>query len=69
MNMENNNRSNGFLKFLFGMFFGVLAGYIVGILTADRTGSQLRRDIEMGSSDFFMNMRDRLEDLKDQASV
>ena len=69
MSMENNNRGNGFLKFLFGMFFGVLAGYLVGILTADRTGAQLRRDIEMGSSDFFANMRDKLEDLKDQATV
>lgn len=62
-------KGNGFLKFLFGLFFGVLAGYVAGILTADRTGEQLRRDIETGSSDFIANMKDRLEDIKDQAAT
>lgn len=63
------DRDDGLLNFLFGLFFGVLAGYVAGVLTAEKTGSELRRDIEMNSTDVLSNLRNKFEDVKDQTVV
>lgn len=63
------NNDDGLLKFLFGLFFGILAGYLTGLLNADKTGSELQRDLELNSSDFLATVKDRFEDLKDQTNV
>lgn len=62
-------KDDSFLKFLFGLFFGVMAGYAASALTADKTGRQLRRDLRLNSSDIMTNLKDRFDDFKDQASV
>ena len=65
--MKNNN--DGFMKFLIGLFFGVLAGYATGLLNADRTGSELKRDLELNSSDFLATVKDKFEDFREQTNV
>ncbi|MDD9899074.1 MAG: YtxH domain-containing protein [Candidatus Melainabacteria bacterium] len=63
------NRGNDeFGKFFFGLLFGLAAGFVAGILSADRPGREVRRDIEVNSSDFFETLRDRVEDIRDQAA-
>lgn len=63
-----NNRSNGLGKFIAGLGLGVAAGIVTGLLMADRPGSELRRDIEVNSSEFLEGLKERLEELKGQAS-
>ena len=67
--MNNNKKESGFLKFLFGLFFGVIAGYAAAALTTEKTGSQLRRDLKINSSDIMTNLKDKFEDFKDHTSV
>lgn len=64
----NNKKEDGFLKFLFGLFFGVMAGYAAAALTTEKTGSQLRRDLKINSSDIMTNLKDKYEDFKDQTT-
>ena len=65
----NDKREDGFLKFLFGLFFGIMAGYAAAALTTEKTGSQLRRDLKINSSDIMVNLKDKFDDFKDQSSV
>jgi len=67
MPMKNND--DGLMKFLLGLFFGVVAGYMSGLLNADKTGSELKRDIELNSSDFLATVKDKFEDFRDQTNV
>jgi gas vesicle protein len=63
------NRSNDeFGKFFFGLLFGLAAGFVAGILSADRPGREVRRDIEINSSDFFETVREKIDDIRDQAA-
>ncbi len=66
MSMRENE--SGFTKFLFGLSFGVLSGYILGLLNAEKKGSELRRDIEINSSDILSVVREKIEVLKDKTS-
>ena len=63
------NNDDGFLKFAIGLFFGVLAGYISGLLNAEKTGSEFKRDLELNSTDFMANVKDKFEDFRDQTNV
>jgi gas vesicle protein len=65
--MKNNN--DGLMQFLFGLFFGVLAGYLAGLLNAQKTGPELKRDLELNSSDFLSTVKDKFEDFRDQTNV
>ncbi len=64
----NNNKDSALGKFIFGLGLGAIAGVVAGLLLADRPGSELRRDIEMNSSEFLSGLKDKLDELKDQAS-
>lgn len=64
----NNNKDNGFGKFVCGLGLGAIVGIAAGLLLADRPGSELRRDIEANSSEFLLGLKDKLDELKDQAS-
>ncbi len=66
--MKNNN-DDGFMKFILGLFFGVMAGYLTGLLNAERPGSELKKDLEVNSSDFLANVKDKFEDFKDQTNI
>lgn len=59
---------DGIFKFLSGLFIGWLAGYVLGKLTADRPGKEVYKDLELNSTEFVHNLRDRLDDIKGQAS-
>lgn len=61
-------KNNGVGKFLFGLGLGAAAGFVTGLLLADRPGSELRKEIEVNSSEFIESIKDKLEDLKEQAS-
>lgn len=61
-------RDDGIFKFLVGIFLGGFAGFVIGVLTAERPGRELRRDIEVNSHDFLDKLRDNLDDLKDKAT-
>ena len=67
--MRDNNSGDGLANFLTGLLFGVIAGYISGLLNADRTGSELKRDLELNSSDFLETAKDKFEDFRDQARI
>lgn len=67
--MSTENKDNGLLKLLAGLAIGTCAGYAIGLLNAEKPGVELRRDLENNSRDFFSSLRDRVEDLRDQAST
>lgn len=62
------NKNNGYFKFFAGLAFGLGAGLAAGMLLAPKSGRELRREIELGSSEWFTGLRDRINDLKDVAS-
>jgi gas vesicle protein len=64
--MKNNN--NGLFNFALGLMFGAFVGYITGLLNAEKTGSELKRDLELNSSDFLAGVKERFEDFKDQTN-
>ena len=63
--MSNNNNSG---NFIFGLVFGLAAGFVAGILSADKPGREVRRDFEINSSDFFENVREKIDEIKIQAA-
>lgn len=63
------NNDNGFLNFLLGLFFGVIAGYLTGLFNADKTGPEFKRDLELNSSDFLSTVKDKFEDFREQTNV
>lgn len=63
-----NDRSSGLVKFLGGLAVGAAAGFLAGILSAEKPGRELRREIQMNSSDFVEGLKDRFSTLKTQAS-
>lgn len=62
------NHNNNFGNFIFGLVFGLAAGFVAGILSAEKPGSEVRRDIQLSSSDFFESVKEKLDDIRDQAS-
>jgi len=64
-----NKKDDGFFKFAVGLFFGLMAGYAAAAFTTEKTGSQLRRDLKINSSDIMTTLKDRYEDFKDQTTV
>ncbi len=64
--MSNNN--NGFFKFLTGLIFGLGAGFAAGILLAPKSGREFRRDIQLGSAEWFAGLRERINEMRDVAT-
>ncbi len=64
----NRNNDNSAINFLMGIVFGVMAGYIAGILSAEKPGSEVRKKLEMNSSEFLSGLNDRIDEIRDQAS-
>lgn len=60
---------NGAANFLLGIIFGVMAGYAAGILSADKPGSEVRKKLEMSSTEFLAGLNDRIDDMKEEASL
>lgn len=63
------NREDGVVKFIAGLAIGALAGMTTGLMMADRPGRELRKDLEINSSELMSNLKDRLEDIKEEANV
>ena len=63
-----NNQESGFFKFMSGLLLGILGGFVAGVLTADRPGRELRKEIGINSSDMLEKLRERIDEIKDQAS-
>lgn len=55
--------------FFSGLVFGALGGFIAGVLMAEKPGRELRKDLELNSSEFVYNIKDKLQDIKEEASV
>ncbi len=62
------NKDDGLFKFLAGLVIGAGTGFLVGILTADKPGRELRREITANSADFIGTLREKIEHVKDQAA-
>lgn len=63
-----NDRSNDVGNFLGGLIIGAGAGFLIGILTADKPGRELRRELQMNSTDFVEGLKDKFSTLKVQAT-
>ncbi|MCE2929757.1 MAG: YtxH domain-containing protein [Candidatus Caenarcaniphilales bacterium] len=63
------NNSNNFGKFLLGIGMGAAAGYVIGILTAEKSGRELRKDIQFGSQEFVETLKDKFEDLREHTTI
>jgi gas vesicle protein len=68
MSSEDKRNGTGLSKFILGLAFGAAAGYVIGLLNAERPGSELRKEIAINSKDFFAGLRERIAELKEQAS-
>lgn len=53
------------LKFLEGLVVGSIAGYVAGLLSAPKTGKQLRKEISDHSEQLCKQAYDTLDDLAD----
>ena len=62
-----NQREQG-SSIIVGLVLGLVGGFVAGILMADRPGSELRRDIETNSAEWTHNLKEKIEELKEQAS-
>jgi gas vesicle protein len=62
-------KDSGLIKFLGGLLLGAAAGYLAGLMLTDRSGSDLRKDWLENSNHILANMKDKLEDFKDKASI
>ncbi len=62
------NKDDSLFKFLAGLVIGAGVGFLVGILTADKPGRELRRDISNNTVDFVGGLKERIETIKDQAA-
>ncbi len=56
-------------NFIGGVLFGGLAGFVVGILLAPKTGREMRKHIAETSDDLYHQANDQIADLKDKAEV
>jgi len=65
--MRDDRRSSASSVF-WSLAIGVAAGYAAGLLTAEKPGRDLRREIGANSADFIANLKDKLEDLKEQTA-
>lgn len=48
-----------------GLLFGLACGYAIGILTAEKSGKELRRDIGSYSSDLVQKINQRFSSFKE----
>lgn len=56
-------------NFIGGVLFGGLAGFVVGILIAPKTGREMRKQIAETSDDIYHQANEQISDLKDKAEV
>ncbi len=54
----------GFLKFVFGLFSGVVSGIVVGLLVAPKTGKEMREDLLIKSKELKDLTKDKISELK-----
>lgn len=59
------SKNNGFGTLLLGVAFGLACGYSAGILTAQKPGRELRRDIGDYSTDLAQRITERFQSLKE----
>jgi gas vesicle protein len=62
-------KDSGLIKFLGGLLLGAALGYFAGLMLSDRSGSDLRKDWLENSNHILANMKDKLEDFKEKASI
>lgn len=63
--MSESRNDNGFGALLLGVAFGLACGYSAGILTAQKPGRELRRDIGDYSADLAQKITERFQSLKE----
>lgn len=68
--MENKDRSgSSILSFAVGVATGLIGGLVTGFMLANKPGSELRKDIQYGSSEFLRNLRERINDITGKAAT
>ncbi len=55
-------------RFIEGLFIGSLAGYIAGLLSAPKTGKELRKQVSEQSEELYKQASDTLEDIRGKAA-
>lgn len=62
---ESKSCNNGLLNLFVGTVFGLACGYAAGVLTAQKPGKDLRKDITNYSSDIALRFKDKYTNLKE----
>lgn len=55
-------------KFLLGLILGAAAGYLSGLLAADKSGQELRDDLRANSNEILGTLKDKYANLKIKAT-
>jgi gas vesicle protein len=55
-------------RFFEGLVVGGIFGFIFGMLSAPKSGAELRKQLADGSEDLYKQTSDSISDLKDQAN-
>lgn len=55
---------NSINKFLEGLFVGSIVGYVFGLLSAPKSGAELRKELADNSEDLYNKASDSLSDIK-----
>lgn len=63
-----NRSDDGFFKFFSGLLMGGLGGFLAGIMLAQKSGREFRRDIAGNSEEVLAVLKEKFEGLKDKAS-
>jgi len=60
---------DGIFKFMTGLCLGLIGGVAAGVILSSKEGKELRKDLELNSEELLHNLKDKLEMLKEKASV
>lgn len=57
----------GFFKFLFGLFFGLISGVVVGLFLAPKPGKELREDLAHQAEELKGITKEKLLEFEEQS--
>jgi gas vesicle protein len=56
-------------KFMEGLLFGAALGYVAGLLSAPKSGNEMRRELADGSEDLYKQASSSLSDIRQKTGL